>query len=866
MISISAPADSPADTCLTDSELQLLVAESTAIDCEFLTRHLDACDTCRQRLDLIVADAASWREYGRRLSQAQPEPTVEIDQLKATLLRSLFETLPTQGPTSDGETAVDDSTAMTQFNLSDTPGRMGRYVILNRLGQGGMGIVYLARDTQLQRDVAIKLMTSMTRSGDGFRERFLREARALAAVRSDHVVQIHSIEQHDNTPFLVMEYVSGGSLQDRLARTGPLDWRDAVRIAGQVASGLQAAHDLGIIHRDVKPGNILLDEKSGRVKLTDFGLARSSGDDWPEGGEHLAGTPEYMSPEHVAGEKLGPASDQYSLGCVLFAMGTGKPPLAGCDPWKVLHRTVHEQPPALDDARPEIPPSLAAIVDRLLHKSPADRFANMAAVQSALAAVERASPAVAGSDRSTRAATRVTISVAGLAAILLAAVSLSGAWDYVASQTAALAPLDAGSKAGLGDERGEGGEGGDGGEVGESGKGGGGDGGGAGGESGEGGKGGETDQGNPGGPRPAATQPLQVTIVNPDSLLREQVRQERASGNFAPSPFELKRLAGHQGPVKDVAYTPDGRLLISCSGWPLGDKTIRVWDVATGQQLRQCDTTGIQLPTGLSGSREAPGEWVALAVTPDGQSVVVGGSDGALGVWDIATGRLLRQVQIHAASVYALAVSPDGHSVLSAGREEDAVVWDLRTGERSLTLPCQTPAVRAVAFSPDGKLALTGTQGANHLRVWDLAAARKIADLPQQRWVWSISHSPTGRSLAFATATEIRILDLEHGTVLRTLHGHTRQVSSVAYSPDGTRLISAGEDNTVRVWDVQTGEELQLCLGHQGWVWKAQFAPDGQTAVSAGGGTNSPFGGAISGQDFALRIWRMPASSPRVAQ
>src|SRR5262249_45504612 len=221
---------------------------------------------------------------------------------------------------------AEDATVDLSFLAPPTePGSLGRldhYQVLEVVGKGGMGIVLRARDTKLLRVVALKVLAAPLAASGTARQRFVREARAAAAVRDEHVVDIHAVCDDAPLPYLVMEFVDGSNLETLLRKGGPLELREVLRIGIQVASGLAAAHKHGLIHRDVKPANILLENGVQRVKLTDFGLARAADDASLTQSGYIAGTPAYMSPEQANGEPIDHRSDLFSLGSVLYEMCT----------------------------------------------------------------------------------------------------------------------------------------------------------------------------------------------------------------------------------------------------------------------------------------------------------------------------------------------------------------------------------------------------------------------------------------------------------------------------------------------------------------------------------------------------------------
>jgi serine/threonine protein kinase len=197
-------------------------------------------------------------------------------------------------------------------------GRLDHYEVLEVVGRGGTGVVLRASDTKLRRVVALKVLAAPLAASGTARQRFAREARAAAAVRDDHVVAIHAVRDDAPLPYLVMEFIDGCTLAALLRKGGPLEVREVLRIGFQVASGLAAAHKQGLIHRDVKPANILLENGVQRVKLTDFGLARAADDASLSQSGVIAGTPLYMAPEQANGEPIDPRTDLFSLGSVLY--------------------------------------------------------------------------------------------------------------------------------------------------------------------------------------------------------------------------------------------------------------------------------------------------------------------------------------------------------------------------------------------------------------------------------------------------------------------------------------------------------------------------------------------------------------------
>ena len=272
-------------------------------------------------------------------------------------------------------------------------GRLGPYEVSGVIGSGGMGIVLKAFDCSLDRTVAIKVMAPHLASSGSARQRFAREAKAAAAVLHPNVIAIHGVAADQALPYLVMPYNRGMSLQKRIDdRVGPLPLTETLRIAEQIASGLAAAHAQGLVHRDIKPANILLEDGVERLAITDFGLARAVDDATMTRSGVIAGTPQYMSPEQARGDSIDHRSDLFSLGSVLYAMCTGRPPFRADTTFGILRRITDSQPRPIRETNPQTPTWLCRLIEKLHAKSSIDRIQSAVEVanllQSCLAHVQ----------------------------------------------------------------------------------------------------------------------------------------------------------------------------------------------------------------------------------------------------------------------------------------------------------------------------------------------------------------------------------------------------------------------------------------------------------------------------------------------
>lgn len=324
-------------------------------------RHLDECPRCQRRLAELAADHDSWREVTAALSAADASSSVVV---------AVDPELTPEIPVQADRISLD---FLGEPSHPEMLGRIGRYDVERLVGAGGMGIVFKAFDTDLHRPVAVKVLAPHLAHSGGARQRFAREAQSAAAVVHENVVPIHNVDAEGKLPFLVMQFVPGESLQARIDRDGPAAIEETLRIGAQIADGLAAAHAQGLVHRDVKPGNVLLGDGVDRVLISDFGLARAADDASVTRSGVIAGTPHYMSPEQARGESIDYRSDLFSLGSVLYFMCTGHAPFRADGAMAVLNRICTDKHRPVDVANEQIPADLAKLIDKLLEKSVGSR-------------------------------------------------------------------------------------------------------------------------------------------------------------------------------------------------------------------------------------------------------------------------------------------------------------------------------------------------------------------------------------------------------------------------------------------------------------------------------------------------------------
>ncbi|MFO0901544.1 MAG: protein kinase [Pirellulales bacterium] len=364
--------------CDEDALRSALDAEPSSLEFTDVMDHVEQCRSCQRRLDELAALPSEWMKVGDALSDedftasASAEGTPGDDGLTG-------DTLPWRRPFRRLERANGWTETMAKQLLSppshpEMLGRLGRYEVERLIGAGGMGVVFKAFDSELNRPVAVKVLTPLLMDNGAARRRFSREARAAAAIVHEHVVPIYNVETERDVPFLVMQFVAGDSLQARIDRSGPLQICEVLRIGRQIASGLAAAHQQGLVHRDIKPSNILLDQGVERAMITDFGLALAVDDaSLTRSGFH-PGTPQFMSPEQAVGEPVDARSDLFSLGSVLYTMCTGRPPFRADSTVGVLRRIVDDEPRRIREVNAAVPPWLCLLISKLMSKRPADRI------------------------------------------------------------------------------------------------------------------------------------------------------------------------------------------------------------------------------------------------------------------------------------------------------------------------------------------------------------------------------------------------------------------------------------------------------------------------------------------------------------
>ncbi len=841
-----------------------------------------ACPVCGDVTAVVVLEDDS------RVAVVVPEYALTVALAPPDTPDPSFSSLVVLLPESGGSSASGGSaSSVVPFGVAETtdfaPPLVPGYEIVHEVGRGGMGVVYKARHLNLNRTVALKMILSGAHAGPTERERFRREAEAVAALQHAHIVQIFDIGEANGHPYLALEFVDGGSLAQHL--TGdPWAAARAAELIEVLARTMQFAHDAGIVHRDLKPGNILLGkDKGSRIndesktksdpgfdssliihhssflpKVTDFGLAKRLDEAPGDGGTRtgaVMGTPSYIAPEQAGGKTrdIGPPVDVYALGAILYELLTGRPPFRGETALDTVLQVLHDDPVPPKRLHPLVPRDLETICLKCLHKHPAKRYARAVALADDLGRFRRGEPIQARPlsawGRGVKWARRHPARAGLLGVTVTATVALVTVLSVAYAQVRD-AVRDKEHQARVAEQERDG----------------------------------------------ARLQKTRAELLAAENDRRRAEAVQKAD--------ELKREAER---TRRAAFALQlAQVAILCDRDPLRAAALLEDETRCPKDLRDftwhylrrlCQRDDRAYPD------HGPDDPLrAVAYSPAGTFAATAGSAGQIRLWNPRTGRTWLILRGHTGAVHGLAFSPDGTMIASAGADRTVRLWVLPvdvldTARKAMNalpwlqpfvsplveVPKLAPAVTladahatealCVAFSPDGRALVSGGKDGpdGMIRWWDLTGWRPVnaeaaalggpgavaavltraGRAPDARPVWEVrdperahpggvlclSFARNGKVLASGGADKMAKVWAGDGTKLvrDLLPAHADAVSAVAVSPDGLTVATANNAQapTVRLFDTQTWRERRL-FGHTGSIHALAMSDDGQLLASAG--------------------------------
>jgi eukaryotic-like serine/threonine-protein kinase len=680
--------------------------------------------------------------------------------------------------------------------MADLVGQqIGNYRLVRLLGQGGFAEVYLGEHVYLGTSAAIKILHAQLASEDV--EHFQAESRTIARLAHPHIVRVLDFGVADATPYLVVDYAPNGTLRKRHPKSSLPSLATIVTYVTQISSALQYAHDQKVIHRDVKPENMLLG-RDNEVLLSDFGIAlvaQSTNYHSTQGIQELAGTISYMAPEQIQSRAC-TNSDQYSLGVVVYEWLSGTRPFQGSFAEIAVKHTL-APPPSLRGIVPTLSPAIEAVVMKALAKDPKERYENIRTFANALQHAYLQMPATTIHLGDTPASTRQPASAVetlqlsneeeNSPAALLTVPILTTALPTL-TDTTAIPPSPALETPAL-----------------------------------------------------AEAQPLSPTVrrgISRRSVLLGLIgaaaigasggglawlfHKQAAPGLLSPIPSSnvegstLYTFRGHSSWVWAAAWSPDSSRIASASG----DGTAQVWDALSGDHLN--------IYYGHSDSV------YTVAWSPDGRRIASAGYDKSVQVWDATYGDHFFSYLGHAALVWSVAWSPDGRRIASAGGDKTVQVWDATNGSPQVTYRGHTGFVYRIAWSPGSKYIASASDDGT-VQVWNATDGHLLYTFQSiSASVLAVAWSPQGQRIASAGSDgQVQVWDAMSGNHLYIYYGHTDFVYALSWSPDGGRIASGGDDKTVQLWNAQDGSDVYTYHGHTNSVRSVAWANNGKQITSA---------------------------------
>ena len=701
--------------------------------------HMESCTCCQDRLEQLATGGTNLSEVVAHLDAGEPVAESAFWPAVQSLNSGYAKTVvPSSGRSRKGPRLDFLSPASDPAYL----GRLDSFDVTRVIGQGGMGIVLEAFDPCLQRHVAIKVLDPEQSDDEIARQRFCREARAAASVTHENVVAVHQVDRmnKDGLPYMVMQLVAGETLEERLSRVNILPVREIVRIAMQAAQGLTAAHAQGLIHGDIKPGNILLEQPNDRVKLTDFGLARVADDVKLTRTGFVTGTPLYMAPEQARGDAADPRSDLFSLGTILYEMSVGKPPFTGNSALAILKQIADVEPQPIRELNPSIPQWLSRTIERLMNKKPEDRYQSAEMLAELLEyewtlikATSDEVPQICVIEQA-RIRKRNRLFGAGIGSLFLCLGLLGGA--YFAGRQRIAAELVSTSE--------------------------------------------------PVAELSANAGTVWTVAFDPKS---SSVAMGVEDGSIRAWDWPTKSIkstfAAHRGIVWMSRYSDDGSIMATAGD----DGTVKIWNPDQSEPVRT-----------FTNSNAVRG----MALAHKDRRLFAGARDGSIRVWSFDdSDKPLVETQ-QPGAIYTVAISPDDQTLATAGTDKIIRLWNAGNLTQKITLEGHNGSIYGLAFNADGTrlvsagwdriIRLWDAGSGMQIKSW----------LGHEGDIWSIAYSPDGKLLASGGHDgAVKLWNSETGEVLATNLGHKLAVHTLTFSHDGKQLATGGRDGSVRVWNTK---------------------------------------------------------------
>jgi WD40 repeat protein len=636
----------------------------------------------------------------------------------------------------------------------------GHYRVIKLLSdEGGFGRTYLAEDAdKLNEPCVVKQLAPKIQEASALRkavELFKEEAKRLQQLgEHDQIPTLLAYFEQDNYLYLVQQYVNGQNLLHELQQKGTFNESKIREFLLDLLPVLKYIHDRGVIHRDIKPQNIIRRQSDGRLVLIDFGASKQLTATVQHKMGTAIGSHGYTPMEQLQDGKAYPSSDLFSLGVTCFQLLTGIRPsqlwMQQGFAW-VLSWRKHLM--GGSGVGVSLGLKLGKVLDKLLKTDIQKRY--LSADEAIRDLIPQSTPQALLSTLIPESQPPVLPQLddklkqvlVGTSIVLLA---LGGVW-YSQSRESAI-----------------------------------------------------TKSSNP-------SQPASTTSENSDLP---------------------KTLKGHSSDVNAIAFTPDGKTIVTGSD----DKTIKLWSLATGEEIR---------------TLKKHSNWVwTLAISPDGKTLASGSADHTIKLWNLATGEEILTLKGHSSGVTSVAFSPDGATLASGSLDKTIKLWNLQTGQEIRTLEGHVKEVDSIAFSPDGKILASGGWD-KKIKLWNLTTGKEIRTLEgHSDSILAVAFSPDGMQIASGSKDKtIKLWNLVTGEAISTFKGHDDKVNSVAYlpSPDGMTLVSGSNDNTIKLWNISTGQVIRTLKGDSGYIYAIAISPDGKTIASGGSADN------------IIKIWRIPA-------